>query len=310
MIEQLPNTTVSKIANRLVSLRLEGGVSALGRVLTLVISATDPVDEAAVEAANHASSEHPMRVIVLVALPEASESRLDAEIRVGADAGASDVIILRAYGEVSSGLESLVNGLLLPDAPVVVWWPGEAPELPGADPLGRIAQRRITDSAAVDADAFTDRVLAYTPGDTDLAWTRLTRWREYLAAILDQAGFGPVTSVDVVGGLDSPSTRVLAAWLKLALEVPTEFQIVRDDSPLGGVRSVTLHSANGAARLARVAPDRAVLSQPGQPDHEIVLPRRTLRECIAEELRILDEDVTYGRVVGQLELDTRTEQPA
>lgn len=309
MIEQLPNTTVSRIANRLVSLRLEGGVSALGRVLTLVISATDPVDEAAVEAANHASSEHPMRVIVLLALPEDPESRLDAEIRVGADAGASDVIILRAYGEVCSGLESLVNGLLLPDAPVVVWWPGEAPELPGTDPLGRIAQRRITDSAAVAADAFTDRVLAYTPGDTDLAWTRLTRWREYLAAVLDQPGFGPVTSVEVVGGSDSPSTRILAAWLKLALQVPTEFQIELDDSPLGGVRSVMLHSANGAARLERVAPDRAVLSQPGQPDHDIVLPRRTLRECLAEELRILDEDVTYGRVVGQLESDTRTEQP-
>lgn len=310
MIEQLPNTSVSKIAQRLVSLRLEGGVSALGRVLTLVISATDPVDEAAVEAANHASSEHPMRVIVLVAVPEAAKPRLDAEIRVGADAGASDVIVLRAYGAVCSGLESLVNGLLLPDAPVVVWWPGEAPELPGADPLGRIAQRRITDSAALQADAFTDRVLAYTPGDTDLAWTRLTRWREYLAAILDQPDFGPVASVEVVGGPDSPSTRILAAWLELALGVPTSCRLERDDSPLGGVRSVTLHSANGAARLDRVAPDRAVLRQPGQPEHEIVLPRRTLRECVAEELRILDEDVMYGRVVAHLKTLTRTEQPA
>lgn len=310
MIEQLPNTSVSKIANRLVSLRLEGGVSALGRVLTLVIAATDPVDEAAVEAANHASNEHPMRVIVLVALPEAADPRLDAEIRVGADAGASDVIVLRAYGEVCSGLESLVNGLLLPDAPVVVWWPGEAPQLPGAHPLGRIAQRRITDSAAVQADAFTDRVLAYTPGDTDLAWTRLTRWREYLAAILDQPGFGPVTSVEVVGGPESPSTRILAAWLELALEVPTTCRLERDDSPLGGVRSVTLHSASGAAQLERVAPDRAVLRQPGQPEHNIVLPRRTLRECVAEELRILDEDAMYGRVVAKLETLSRTEQPA
>lgn len=310
MIEQLPNTNVSAIANRLVSLRLEGGVSALGRVLTLVISATDPVDEAAVEAANHASSEHPMRVIVLVANPEAADARLDAEIRVGADAGASDVIVLRAYGEVCSGLESLVNGLLLPDAPVVVWWPGVAPEHPGADPLGRIAQRRITDSAAVDADAFTERALSYTPGDTDLAWTRLTRWREYLAAILDQPDFSPVTAVEVVGGPDSPSTRILAAWLEHALEAPTTCTLERDESPLGGVRSVTLHGANGAAQLERIAPDQAVLRQPGQPEHQIALSRRTLRECVAEELRILDEDIMYGRVVAQLESSTRTEQPA
>ncbi|MHA3683146.1 glucose-6-phosphate dehydrogenase assembly protein OpcA [Leucobacter sp. HY1910] len=310
MIVQLPNTNVSAIANRLVSLRLEGGVSALGRVLTLVIAATEPIDEAVVEAANHASSEHPMRVIVLVELPDEPEARLDAEIRVGADAGASDVVVLRAYGDVCSGLESLVNGLLLPDAPVVVWWPGEAPYLPGAHPLGRIAQRRITDSAAVHSDAFTQRVRAYTPGDTDLAWTRLTRWREYLAAILDQRQFGPVTEVEVVGGPESPSTNILAAWLELALEVPTHCTLKRDDSPLGGVRSVTLHSANGRAQLERVAPDRAILRQPGQPEHEIVLPRRTLRECLAEELRILDEDAMYGRVVAQLEAHTRTEQPA
>nr|WP_245190052.1 glucose-6-phosphate dehydrogenase assembly protein OpcA [Leucobacter exalbidus] len=291
-------------------MRLEGGVSALGRVLTLVIAAPDSIDEAVVEAANHASSEHPMRVIVLVARPDEPTPRLDAEIRVGADAGASDVIVLRAYGEVCSGLESLVNGLLLPDAPVVVWWPGKAPERPGAHPLGRIAQRRITDSAAVQADAFTERVLAYTPGDTDLAWTRLTRWREYLAAILDQPGFGPVLEAEVVGGPESPSTRILAAWLELSLEVPTSCRLERDDSPLGGVRSVTLRSASGEAQLERVAPDRAILRQPGQPEHEIVLPRRTLRECLAEELRILDEDEMYGRVVAQLESHTRTEQPA
>src|SRR5690606_8560820 len=150
--------------------------------------------------------------------------------------------------------------------------------LPGAHPLGRIAQRRITDSAAVHSDAFTQRVRAYTPGDTDLAWTRLTRWREYLAAILDQRQFGPVTEVEVIGGPESPSTNILAAWLELALEVPTTCTLKRDDSPLGGVRSVTLHTARGHAQLERVAPDRAILRQPGQPEHEIVLPRRTLRE--------------------------------
>ena len=125
MIESLPDTTVSAVTRRLVSMRQESGVSALGHVLTLVISASGELDESAIAAANHASSEHPMRVIVLLSRPEA-ENRLDAEIRVGADAGASDVIVLRASGEVASGVEALVTGLLLPDAPVAVWWPEEA----------------------------------------------------------------------------------------------------------------------------------------------------------------------------------------
>ena len=41
----------------------------------------------------------------------------------------------------------------------------------------------------------------------------------------------------------------------------------------------------------------AVLTQPGQPVHDLAFPRRTLRECLAEELRRLDPDVLYGRVI-------------
>ena len=43
--------------------------------------------------------------------------------------------------------DSVVLPLLLPDSPVVVWWPTEAPADPAEDPLGKLAQRRITDSA-------------------------------------------------------------------------------------------------------------------------------------------------------------------
>ena len=86
--------------------------------------------EEVIEAANDASREHPMRVIVLmIGNGDEPDSRLDAQIRVGGDAGASEVITLHAHGEAGgSNLESLVTGLLLPDAPVVVWWPNKTPE--------------------------------------------------------------------------------------------------------------------------------------------------------------------------------------
>ncbi|MBL3687109.1 OpcA protein [Leucobacter zeae] len=297
MIESLPNTSVSEVAKRLVSMRQESGVSALGRVLTLVIAASGELDEAAIEAANHASNEHPMRVIVLLTRPDEAEPRLDAEIRVGADAGASDVVVLSAYGAAATGVESLVTGLLLPDAPVAVWWPEDAPDRPGSDPVGRIAQRRITD--AVNA-GWGGRIAGYSPGDTDLAWTRLTRWREFLAAILDQPPFDPVTSVEVVGSVESPSTELLAAWLELALDVPTSCVLLDRAQHAEGVRSVTLRRAGGDAVLERTSASRADLRQPGQPTHEIVLPRRSLSECLAEELRGLHEDIMYGRVLEQL----------
>jgi glucose-6-phosphate dehydrogenase assembly protein OpcA len=131
VIKDLPNTTVSKVSKALVEIREEGGVVALGRVLTLIIQTKFSGIEAAVKAANESSREHPCRIIVLAeedAKPKAkATSKLDAQIRVGGDAGASEVIVLRAHGEAAKHSAGLVTGLLLPDAPVVAWWPGEAP---------------------------------------------------------------------------------------------------------------------------------------------------------------------------------------
>lgn len=297
MIIDLPDTTVSQVAKQLVKEREEGGAVALGRVLTLVISARNGVAEAAIDAANDASREHPMRVIVLTT--GEGEAHLDAQIRIGGDAGASEVIVLQAYGAAASNEESLITGLLLPDAPVVAWWPDEAPSDPASSPLGRIAQRRITDAATTPdvRDRLSLRGRTHAPGDTDLAWTRLTHWREQLAAVLDQPPFEPVDAVEVRGAADSPSTALLAAWLQLALQVPVRWSYEDPAHWSDGIKSVRLTRASGDILLERPEPGVAVLTQPDQPDHDLVLPRRTLRECLAEELRRLDPDVLYGRVI-------------
>jgi glucose-6-phosphate dehydrogenase assembly protein OpcA len=298
VIVDLPDTTVSKIARSLVNVREEGGAVALGRVLTLVIVTTHGLEEDAIEAANDASREHPMRVIVLMTDVE-GESKLDAQIRVGGDAGASEVVVLRASGDAASNEESLVTGLLLPDAPVVAWWPDSPPAEPSASPIGRMAQRRITDAATKPyaKDRLSRLGPAHAPGDTDLAWTRLTHWREQLAAVLDQPPFEPVTAVEVVGSGSSPSTGLLAAWLRLKLDVPVDWHYASPDEWPHGIRHVRLTRASGDIVLERSNDVDATLTQPGQPSHDIVLPRRSLRECLAEELRRLDPDLLYGRVI-------------
>ncbi|KGJ78602.1 OpcA protein [Cryobacterium roopkundense] len=303
MIVDLPDTTTAKISKALVRIREEGGAVALGRVLTLIISSTMGHEEEAITAANDASREHPMRVIVVSTegpdTPQIQTTpRVDAEIRVGGDAGASEVIVLRVYGAAASDPESLVTGLLLPDAPVVAWWPGLAPEVPADSPLGRIAYRRITDASAQPdpQDALQRLRTSYRPGDTDFAWTRLTLWRTQLAAVLDQPPYEPVTSIHVTGAADSPSTTLLAAWLHMQLKAPVGCELTSGPHA-NGLYGVNLTRAGGVISLEREIPGIATLIQPGQPVQDLSLRRRSLRDCLADELRRLDPDDLYGEVI-------------
>jgi glucose-6-phosphate dehydrogenase assembly protein OpcA len=302
MIIDLPDTTTSQISKTLVKIREEGGAVALGRVLTLIISTKLGEEEEAIEAANDASREHPMRVIVVSTSGDShnhSNARLDAQIRVGGDAGASEVIVVRAYGDTASDKEGLVTGLLLPDAPVVVWWPGDGPHNASQSALGRIAQRRITDAAAASNPLAALHHIAktYAPGDTDFSWTRLTLWRAQLAAVLDQPPFETITAVEVHGAADSPSTVLLAAWLQEQLQVDVKLEMTNPSTGSSGIQGVRLHRASGVIELERTIPNIATLKQPGQPTHDISLPRRSLRDCLAEELRRLDPDFLFGEVI-------------
>src|SRR5690349_20077956 len=141
MIVELPETTTTAVNKKLDSLREEAGIVTMGRVLTLIIAPdSDAVLEESIEAANDASHEHPSRIIVTMrGDPYADKPRLDAEIRVGRDAGAGEVVILRLSGALSGHANSVVVPFLLPDIPVVAWWPDIAPVAPAQDPLGKLA---------------------------------------------------------------------------------------------------------------------------------------------------------------------------
>jgi glucose-6-phosphate dehydrogenase assembly protein OpcA len=298
VIIDMPSTTANGVAKRMVNLRESHGAIALGRVLTLVLVVGDDDVEPAIESANYASHEHPCRILAVVRGSSRGSARLDAQIRVGGDAGASEVVVLRVLGPLTAHAESVVVPLLLPDAPIVAWWPGESPSVPALDPVGRLAQRRITDAAACKRPnaAIRDRADTYHPGDTDLAWTRITGWRALLAAALDQPPFEDVTSARVVGAPDSPSADLLAAWLALALRCP----VTRTKaSGVDGLVNVALDRRSGPLEIYRPGDDVATLSAPDRDDRRVALPKRLDRDCLAEELRRLDPDETYARVLSR-----------
>ncbi|MBV9162775.1 MAG: glucose-6-phosphate dehydrogenase assembly protein OpcA [Pseudonocardiales bacterium] len=293
MIVDLPSTTTSAVNHALIDMRERGGAVAIGRVLNLVIVTDDSAQvEQSIEAANEASKEHPCRVLVMARGLKRAGTRLDAQIRVGGDAGASEVLVLRLYGPLADHGDSVVIPLLLPDCPVVAWWPGAAPAIPAQDPIGRLAQRRITDAAAASqpTKALESRRISYADGDTDLAWTRLTAWRALLAAALDLPPFEEVEAVTVTGAADNPSADLLAGWLRSRLHVPVRR---RASPPGGGISSAVLERPSGPVELFRPDGKIGVLRQPGQPERRMPLKRPSLRACLAEELRRLDPDEIY-----------------
>ncbi|MGW7403821.1 glucose-6-phosphate dehydrogenase assembly protein OpcA [Streptomyces sp. NPDC054833] len=292
----LTDTTASKINKALVRGRRAIGTPAVGMVLTLVIVTDEENAYDALKAANDASREHPSRTLVVIRRVSRSprdrtSSRLDAEVRVGADAGTGETVVLRLYGEVSDHADSVVLPLLLPDAPVVVWWPVNAPLDPAKDPLGALAQRRVTDTYAAEQPVreLSARADAYTPGDTDLSWTRITPWRSMLAAALDQV-LCEVKAVEVEGEEFNPSCELLAMWLADRLNVPVK----RSLSSGPGLTAVRMDTSQGPIALDRADGSLATLSIEGQPDRAVALKRRETAELIAEELRRLDPDDTYA----------------
>lgn len=298
MIVDLPDTTTNDINKKITGLREEGGAITLSRVLTLVISLdSDEFLEDSIEAANFASREHPCRVIVVVPGDrDAADSRLDAQLRVGGDAGAGEIVALRLHGELADHANAVVLPFLLPDTPVVAWWPAGGPAVPAEDPLGRLAIRRITNATQCSdpLSAIKGRLGGYTAGDTDLCWARITYWRALLAAAVDQEPHAPIASAVVSGLRDEPSLDVLAGWLAARTDARVrrevgelKVELVRDGE------TVTLRRPQTGVT--------ATLSRTSRPEARIPLARRETKECLAEDLRRLDPDEIYHEALQGIE---------
>ncbi len=293
MIIDLANTSTRKIQDALTAARHRMGGPATGKVLTLIIVTDEAAQYDAVRASTEAAREHPCRILGVIPRGGQDDSRFDAEVRVG-ETGPGETVLLRLYGQLAAHADSVVLPLLVPDTPVVTWWPGRAPSHPAEEPLGGLAQRRVTDSASGPDPLERLKRLgeAYKPGDTDLAWTRITPWRSLLAAAFDQPHTG-VTGVRVEGESGNPSAALLAGWLSARLGAPCE--VAASDGP--GVTAVRLATESGEIAVTRPDGRVATLSRPDQPDRQVALHRRSTTELLAEELRRLDPDEVYRDAV-------------
>src|SRR5580704_14896600 len=274
MTIDLTDTTTSAIDQALNEARRRLGGMTLGMVLTLIIVTDEAAQYDAIRAANQAAREHPCRVLAVIARKPKGDSRLDAEIRVG-ESSPGETIVLRMYGPL------------------------------GQHPLGALAQRRVTDTAAAERPHEVLAALAegYQPGDTDFGWTRATPWRSLLAATLDQA-HPTITAGEIAAEEGNPTGDLIAAWLSLRLGIP----VARTVSSGPGLTAATFSTRAGDIKIERTDGRTATLSWPGRIDRMVALHRRDTAELLAEELRRLDPDEVYAETLGQI--DTVTEEAA
>ncbi|MBN9643443.1 glucose-6-phosphate dehydrogenase assembly protein OpcA [Corynebacterium mendelii] len=312
MIFTLSDTDTRQIAKKLVTIREAHGQATTGRVLTLIVVA-DPNDdiEAISGATADASREHPSRVLVMVPVAdEADKPSLDAEIRVGGHAGATEMVLMTVRGGATNHLAAVVTPLLLPDTPIVAWWPSTAPKDLASDPIGRLAQRRITDCQHTGATLpLQIRRDNYAPGDSDMAWSRITPWRGVVASTLDQPPHDEISSAAVWGPAGNPSVCLAAGWLADRFGLPVtrhnidgpSVPVDDDGNELPPIHKLVLERNCGAITV--VVTDHQTLTVTNNATGRsslVPLNRRSVADCLTEEMRHLAPDNAYAKALRAL----------
>ena len=292
------DTTGAEVVKALSAERRSAGGLTSGLALTLVAVVDERQVREAEAAATIAASAHPCRLLIIVRADVTQRrSRLDAEIVVGGRLGPCEAVVMRMHGRLALHAESVVMPLLAPDVPVVTWWQCAPPERIAYDPLGVVADRRITDAAqaADPVGALRARADDYVPGDTDLSWSRITPWRTLLAGAFDAIRVA-VTSVTITAPPADPTAPLLGGWLAARLGVQPS------QRPGTGriMESISFEFADGGAmELVRdLTAGTATLHRTGQDDRLLPLARRPLGEELAEELRRLDADQPYAAALA------------
>lgn len=124
-------------------------------------------------------------------------------------------------------LPSVLLPLIVADLPVILWCrSARLTEMPEFHEIAGLASKLVLDSASFASATSAIRRMAssqqHESGTSDLAWTRLSRWREMLARVFENrvylARLKEITDITVTWGDGFESAAwYLAAWAQNAL---------------------------------------------------------------------------------------------
>jgi glucose-6-phosphate dehydrogenase assembly protein OpcA len=220
-------------------------------------------------------------------------------------------IDFRSSRERLAAVPSVLRGLTVANLPVVLWVrsPGLL-DLDGFLELADLSDKAIVESRGErDWRRIANRVGALLDSGkaaADLAWTRITRWRELIAQLFENdslaqhAGNIRTITVSHSSPEPGPAATYLATWIRLALGARPE--IVYRESPRAvtwQIQEVRLEGPGIDVHLHRA--ERGIVDILAGSLKTCAMFRQ-LREAdlLREELSILDPDPAFVKVVRAL----------
>jgi glucose-6-phosphate dehydrogenase assembly protein OpcA len=270
---------------------------------------------------------NPSRTLILLAQQTREADKLEAEVSAQerTESGhrvSTERVILHAHGEPAKHLASLATPLLIPDLPVILWWPGRPQfDNPLFDDLCELADSLVVDTDEGFGDSDLTRLLEVARRQKarasigDLNWARLMAWRHCAAQFFDMPGMLPrlarIHGVSIFYGSDGSTAqaRLLGGWIRsrmatVGIEVPLEFRA--DDSHDHGVCRLLIYSSgdDGPARfsITRLRGGR-LSAQIRLGDQELAertvrLELRAPEELLGFELTLPGHDVLFEQALA------------
>jgi len=288
----------------------EGGAAPAGVLractMTLLVAEEDGRDWPALgETTAALMPEHPARAI-LIRLTGAGERALSSRVfsQCWMPFGqhrqiCCEQVEIAASDAALADLPSLVRPLAVPDLPIVFWCrSARLAGMPEFDALAAIARKTIVDSQGLPLGGVA-RLAARGGPVGDLAWTRITRWRETLSQVFENrnnlARLGTLTDLTVAhAGAMANTAAYMAAWISNAL--PKLRISIAPDPQCDSLR-VTLAGEGFRVELERQE-DRLAVTVDGL-SHCANLPLLDEYSLMREELGIVRRDPVFDAALAR-----------
>jgi glucose-6-phosphate dehydrogenase assembly protein OpcA len=270
---------------------------------------------------------NPSRTLILLAQHTREADKLEASVSAQerTESGhrvTTERVILHAHGEPARHLASLATPLLIPDLPVILWWPGRPQfDNPLFDDLCELSDRLVVDTDEGFDDTDLTRLLEVArrkkarAGIGDLNWARLMAWRHVAAQFFDMPGMlarlAHIHGVSIFHGHDGSTAqaRLLGGWVRsrmttVGIDVPLEFR--PDESFEHGICRFLIYTGGdeGPARfsLSRLRGNRLSsqirLGDQDLADRTVRLESRATEELLGIELTLPGHDMQFEQALA------------